>query len=290
MKKFKRIYIEIINTCNLSCSFCPPTSRGAASMTVADFSHVLHEIKPYTDYIYLHVKGEPLIHKDLESILKLCEDNHLNTTITTNGMLLKQVAPILFAAKSLRQVNISLHSFEANQLSRSFEDYLDDCLRFSDQLSEQTKAIAALRLWNLDIDKIGVSQRSRNEDILEAIEKYFYIKEPLKSILTPSMGVKIKKQVYLNYAQEFDWPSLNAPFVSSSGSCHGLRDQVAILVDGTVVPCCLDNNGDINLGNVFKESFIDILEKQRSRDIITGFQNHKLLEPLCQHCGYRTRF
>lgn len=290
MKKFKRIYIEIINTCNLSCSFCPSTSRAAASMKLQSFSHIVNEIKPYTDYIYLHVKGEPLLHKDLESILKLCEAHHLNTTITTNGMLLKQAAPILFAAKSLRQVNISLHSFEANQLAVSFDQYINNCLSFANQLSEKTKAIAALRLWNLDADKTGISQRSRNEEILKAIERYFYIKEPLKSILTPAMGVKIKKQVYLNYAQEFEWPNLNGPFIDHHGSCHGLRDQIAILVDGTVVPCCLDNNGDINLGNVFFESFSDILKKQHSQDIIAGFQNNKLTEPLCQHCGYRTRF
>ena len=87
----------------------------------------------------------------------------------------------------------------------------------------------------------------------------------------------------------FEWPDL-CKSDGSDGYCHGLKDQIAILVDGTVVPCCLDNNGDINLGNIHTESMEEILNKEKTTKIIEGFKNRVAVEQLCKKCTYKNRF
>lgn len=287
---FKRIYVEITNQCNLSCTFCPPTSRIPGYMSVEDFSFIADQIKPYTNYICLHVKGEPLLHPQLEQILNICGDHNLQVNLTTNGTLLNKKADVLYEAAALRQTNISLHSFDANDCSMDFQSYLTDCMDFVSYISANTKGIGALRLWNLNKKKASASQRSRNESILAFIENYFNVVEPLESRLDEGRGIKLMDRVFLNYDYEFNWPSLDAPFISSTGTCHGLRNQIAILVDGTVVPCCLDNDADIPLGNIFNLKLKDILSDNKSQSIAEGFRNHNLTEELCRHCGYRARF
>ena len=88
----------------------------------------------------------------------------------------------------------------------------------------------------------------------------------------------------------FNWPDINIDIISERGTCLGLKKQIAILVDGTIVPCCLDNEGNINLGNIFRDNFNDVINSKRSRNIINGFNNNKIVEDLCKRCGYRTRF
>lgn len=54
--KFKRIYVEITNVCNLSCSFCSLTRSDKREMTPDEFEIVMRKICDYTDYVYFHVK------------------------------------------------------------------------------------------------------------------------------------------------------------------------------------------------------------------------------------------
>lgn len=289
-KQFKRVYIEITNCCNLTCDFCPPTVRTPGFIDMNNFSHVLDEIVPYTDYVYLHVKGEPLLHPKLDTILTLCQDHNLKVNITTNGTLLCRTAPILYKSSALRQVNISLHSFKSNEGNQKFDSYIKDCLTSADYFSTHTNTITSLRLWNLDKNNFSIDLPYGNQAILAMIKEFFNLDAPIEDLMTNNRGIRIKERIYLNFDYEFTWPSLTAPFVSSVGTCHGLKDQIAILVDGTVIPCCLDNDGTVNLGNIYKESFSQILNKKRTLHMVEGFNNRILTESLCQHCGFRDRF
>ena len=103
-------------------------------------------------------------------------------------------------------------------------------------------------------------------------------------------GFRIGEHIYLEYGDKFDWPDLNAKDDGEHVFCYGLRDQIGILCDGTVVPCCLDHEGDIALGNLHQESLEDILEKPRFQEIHLGFQRKKAVEELCRKCGYARRF
>ena len=107
MKRFKKVYIEITNVCNLSCNFCPKTKRESGFLSVDKFKKVINEVKEYTDHVYFHLMGEPLLNKDLAEFLDICAENNLKVNITTNGTLLNKQKDVLLNAKSLRQVNIS---------------------------------------------------------------------------------------------------------------------------------------------------------------------------------------
>ena len=102
--------------------------------------------------------------------------------------------------------------------------------------------------------------------------------------------VKLAKNAFLNQDFEFTWPSLEGNFISDVGTCQGLRSQIAILSNGDVVPCCLDQDGEINLGNIFNETMEEILEKKITKEIVSGFENRKILHNLCKRCGFRTKF
>ena len=289
MKKYKKIYIEITNVCNLSCSFCPKTERKSKFLSVDEFKTVLKEIKPYTKYIYFHLMGEPLLNPNLEEFLKIAYEEDFKVNITTNGTLLRSVKEILLRSKALRQINISLHSFEANNKEVSFQEYFDEVLGFIKETNDTTDIITAMRLWNLDSYSIK-GDNSLNADIVDKIKDVFDYKEDLKTILNNDKRTKLKKNLYLNVADKFQWPNMNIEPLGDTGFCHGLRDHFGILVDGTVVPCCLDGEGNMALGNIYKESLDEILNGDRASNFYNGFSNRKKVEELCKRCGYSEMF
>ena len=287
MKRFKKVYIEIINICNLSCNFCPKTKRKLGQMSVEQFKKIIEEIKPYTDYIYLHLMGEPTLHKDLEAFLQIAYEAGLKVNITTNGTLLHKAKEVLLKSPSLRQVNISLHSFEANEQGIDLKDYVNQIARFVDEAAP--RIICSLRLWNKDSDELKGSN-NLNAPIMQLLEESFNLDVKLGEVLQLKPSFKLKEHVYLNMAEKFDWPDIDKEGGEAQVFCYGLRDQIGILVDGTVVPCCLDSEGNIPLGNILYTSLGDILNSDRAKAIYEGFSNRKAVEELCKKCGYAKRY
>lgn len=290
MKKFKKFYIEITNVCNLACSFCPQTRRKSEFMSIKTFEEILDQIGPYTDYIYLHVKGEPLLHPEIDKFLDLSYEKGLKVNITTNGTLINKAKDKLITKPALRQINFSLHSFDGNEGGGDKDSYIANIISFTKEALESTNMLISLRLWNLDRDNVTNLQRQRNRHMLEIIEKEFNLAYKVEEKIIPGRGVKISDRLYLNQDYEFKWPSLEEDEDTGSGFCYGLRNQVAILVDGTVVPCCLDGEGVINLGNINNTSFSQIIEGERANNLFNGFSRGKVVEELCRKCGYRKRF
>ncbi|OPZ87814.1 MAG: Antilisterial bacteriocin subtilosin biosynthesis protein AlbA [Firmicutes bacterium ADurb.Bin419] len=289
MKRFKKFYIEITNVCNLKCNFCPATRRKPEFMKLETFNKLLDQIKLYTDYIYMHVKGEPLLHPEIGRFLDASYEKGFKVNITTNGTLINRVKDKIILKPALRQVNFSLHSFYGNE-GYDKEEYLRDILTFIREVRDKTDVIISLRLWNLEQDNAVNLKTKRNHELLEIIEKEFDLTYKIKEEVTPARGIKIADKVYLNQEYEFMWPDLNEKEDNGAGFCFGLRNQVAVLVDGTVVPCCLDGEGIINLGNINSSRFSEIIESQRAKNIFDGFSRRFAVEELCRKCGYRRRF
>ena len=277
MKRFQKVYLEISNVCNLSCAFCPGTKRKPKVMTESEFASLLPKLRAWTDYLYFHLMGEPLCHPDLEKFLKLAAIQGFKVILTTNGTLLQKQSDILLSAEGLHKINISLHAFEANDLSVSFDDYLQQCFAFGK--AAEGRKLVVFRLWNQ-----GGADRL-NEQILSKLEQFFpnpWVQE--------RKGIRIGSRVYLEYGDKFDWPDLQAEDQGEKVFCYGLRDQIGVLCDGTVVPCCLDHDGDLALGNLLERDLGEILESDRARSIYHGFQQRLAAEELCRKCGYARRF
>ena len=277
MPRFNKIYLEISNVCNLACAFCPGTSRGTHVMTEAEFSSLLPKLRPWTDYLYFHLMGEPLLHPRLDRFLELAGDAGFRVILTTNGTLLARQLDTLLTAPGLHKINISLHAFEANNLAVPFEVYLEDCFRFGKVMDG--RKIVVYRLWNQG------GADARNNEILEIMKRFF--PEPWEET---RRGTRISRNVFLEYGDKFDWPDLSAPEGSDRVFCYGLRDQLGILCDGTAVPCCLDHNGDLALGNLHSQSMEEILSSPRAKAIFDGFSSRTAAEELCRRCGYARRF
>ena len=289
MKTFKKVYIEITSVCNLACSFCPPTQRAKGLIKVEQFEKILDQIRPHTKYIYLHVKGEPLLHPRIDQLLDAAHERGFKVNITTNGTLIKKQREKLLGKPALRQMNFSLHSFDGHEGSENREKYLGDILEFVRDAREHN-VIFSYRLWNLQRDDQTDVDRRKNAETLDILEQEYNLSFKIEERVEPGKGVKIAPNVYLNQDHEFKWPSLLEPEYTGKGFCHALRSQAAILVDGTVVPCCLDGEGVINLGNVNEQSFSDIVESDRANNLVDGFSRREAVEELCRKCGYRQKF
>ena len=277
MKRFQKVYLEISNICNLSCAFCPGTKRAPKVMTQAELAILLSKLRPWTDYLYFHLMGEPLCHPQLETFLQAAKDHGFKVILTTNGTLLEKQKHMLLSSPALHKVNISLHAFEANDLSIPFETYLQQCFSFGKAV--ENKKLVVFRLWNQG------GAEEKNAEILREMERHFP-----RPWVQERKGTRIGNRIYLEYGDKFDWPDLNAEDHGNQVFCYGLRDQIGVLCDGTVVPCCLDHDGDLSLGNLLEQDLETILNSARAKAIYEGFQNRCAPEELCRKCGYARRF
>lgn len=275
--KFKKIYIEITNICNLQCSFCIKDNRKKQQMTKDEFEQVIKKIDKYTDYIYLHVKGEPLIHNELDEILFITKKYNKKVNITTNGVYLKEKVDILKKYDNIRQINISLHS------EHSKINYIEDII---DSISDLKDKYIVFRFWTLKDNKID----DKFKIYLEKIKKVYNVSNDIYDKILIEKNIKISNNIYISKDEEFIWPDINNNYYSEFGYCLGLKTHIGILVDGTVIVCCLDSFGESNLGNIFNSSLDEILESDKVKKISKGFNDRKLYLELCKHCSYKERF
>ena len=277
----KRVYLEITNVCNLSCSFCPGTQRKKHFLSVEEFSSLASRLVGHTEYLYLHVMGEPLLHPQLAELLDIAADLGFKICLTTNGTLLRHALPTLLRARRLHKISVSLHSFEGNEDAGNLEEYITCCARACIALA-QKGVICAFRLWNEG------GKNEKNAQIFAILSQEFE-KNVAEIPLDVRGNRKLGDRLYLESAEKFDWPDTEAAEVGTE-FCLGLRQQAAVLCDGTVVPCCLDSEGRIPLGNLFVQDFSEILSTPRAQAIVEGFSRRQPTEELCRRCGYATRF
>ena len=273
----KRVYIEITNQCNLKCSFCTASERTPSAMSCVQFSSVLPMIREVTDYIYLHVQGEPLLHPEFEEIMNICDRMQMQVQLVTNGVLISRY-PGLLHHPSLRRISFSLQSVPFIPVKP--ELYIRRILDFCTEASRRGRPYCELRVWRSDRELPEILKQT----VQTLTDRYPFDDSGRFD------SYKIMEHVYVSFADSFTWPSPDGPFVSDTGTCRGGRDQVAVLADGTVVPCCLDCFGNIPLGNIFATPLDDILASPRYRELVSSFQNNRLSEDLCRHCSYRLRF
>lgn len=279
----------------MSCSFCPPSNRTPDFMRVDAFREILIKTAPYVDSVYLHVKGEPLLHPELLPILDAAWDAQVKVRITTNGTLIEGIGKELGAKRALTHISFSLQSCEGKSLAQK-HDYLDPIIRFAKEVTQISQMRIELRLWNLGSGNIpsqyveGCQNIRHNEDMLRFLEAAFDM-PIVEEQLTGSRGIELASRIYLSQAELFEWPDINGENRSERGFCYGLRNQIGILVDGTVVPCCLDSDGIVDLGNIFlSDDLFEILHSRRAGNLFNGFSDRKVVEALCMTCGYRERF
>ncbi len=270
---FSKVYLEITNVCNLNCSFCVGTSRKKQFISPANFQLLAEKIRPHTDFLYLHLMGEPLLHPELDELLKISNQLGFKVIITTNGVLLDKTADILLNCPALFKISISLHSFEANTgIER--EKYFNSCFNFADRSSKKN-IITVLRLWN------GGGADSLNKEILSMLTARFSGEEWTDN----TKGIRIRKKLFIEYDDKFDWP-MHSSKTTENISCYGMRDHVGILCDGSVVPCCMDYDGIEAFGNLFDDTLDEILSTPKALAFNAALRNNTAPSAMCKTCGF----
>jgi len=273
--RFKRVYLEITNQCNLHCGFCPGTERQPRFLSPAEADALLGKLRGWTEWLCFHLMGEPLLHPQLPELLALADSHQYYVNLTTNGVLLPRKGDILLNAPSIRRVNLSLQAWESNGHAWDVYDYVNSCADFARRAAARGVTVS-LRLWN------GAAEG--NETLLAALRGAF--PAPWR---TAQRNRVLSERIFLEQAERFDWPDAAGPERGAT-FCRGLRDHIGVLCDGTVVPCCLDSEGTIALGNLFERGLDDILRTERARAICDGFSRRAPAEALCRRCGYAERF
>lgn len=287
-KRFQKINIEISNICNLQCSFCPEVVRSKKIMPLELFQRIIQQVAALTEQVCFHLMGDPLVHGELADFIQVCEQQEVKVFFVTNGVLLREKQAQLLLSPALRQVNFSLHSFHDNYPDRDPTVYLERIFAYTERaLLERPDLYINYRLWNLQ-EVRGAA--SRNREMLARISDRFSVNIESHVDVRLKKSVRLKNRLYLHFDTEFIWPSVDLPILGSTGTCYGLSSHFGILVDGTVVPCCLDKEGAIPLGNIRDQEIIEILDSPRSQALLAGFRQKKLVENLCQRCQYIERF
>lgn len=233
-------------------------------MNVNKFKILLDKLKGYTKHLYFHVMGEPLVHPMINEFIDMASACY-SVNLTSNGYLIERIGN----NKNIRQLNLSLHSFN-DKNGKSLDEYINDIFDNVDKLVKN-KTIVNYRMWI-------------NSDNKREIIKYLEGKYKVK--IGDSIKVKLDDNVYYEVEKEFIWPSMDNDYYSEEGSCRGTRDHIGILVDGTVVPCCLDSNGLIKLGNIYKDELNDIISIDLFKEIRNGFLCNKKVHELCKKCNF----
>jgi MoaA/NifB/PqqE/SkfB family radical SAM enzyme len=289
-RRFKKVYLEISNGCNLTCSFCPQSSlvRPAAHMDEALFEKVVAELAPTTRLFCLHVMGEPLRHPQIRRFLEILGQHGSEAAITSNGTLMSPEHQAALLHPAVRQVNLSLQSFRGS-FGEDKDDsvYLSRILAFCDRAAQERPELNVnLRFWN-GSDPAAVLEINRVQ--LDTLRRHFALGDDALRILSPN-GNLLRGRQFLHLSPRFEWPSLEGPEKHRHGTCRGGRDMLAILADGRVSPCCMDAEGIIDLGDAKKNSCAEILAAPRASALIEGFRRHELSEDLCRRCEHAQRF
>ncbi len=285
---FHRVHIEVTNICGLACSFCPPKSQPPKTMSLSSFEQVLQELRPFTKSLAFHLMGDPLTLSNLESYLQLAHQYGFEVELTTSGYYLSKTSPEVLFHRAVRQLNISLNSYNKNSSNLSFDAYMQGVLlACGNKLQNYPKPFINLRVWNLDAE---LSESAFNELLFEKLENFFGMRVDATTLYANKIkSLRLAPKILLHFDSYFEWPSLRSSHESHS-TCHGLKSHIGILADGTVVPCCLDAEAVMNLGNVHQEPLKDILHSSRAKAIVDGFAHAKAVEELCRKCSYKDRF
>lgn len=287
MAKFKKVYIEIGNVCHLRCPFCPEVVRDKKFMGRELFEKIVRSVAPLTDEVCFHLMGEPLLHPDFDSYVAFCQTIGVRINLTTTGLLLNHRRRDVLLNPAVKQINFSLQSFEANFPERDNASYLQNIFDFTERaLRERPDLYINYRLWNEGAEGAPGS----NELLLKKIKQGLHVEFQKKTDIRWKKTVNLKGRVSLHFDSRFQWPHPSQPVRRDHGFCYGLSSHIGILADGTVVPCCLDKEGVIPLGNGGTQNIHEIIQGSRATAIHDGFQKGVLVEDLCKRCTFISRF
>lgn len=323
MPKIRLFHIEVSNTCNFRCDFCPTTvtKRKPVSMPLHVFKKIVDQVSEnqLSSYLLLHVLGEPLLYADLISAVRYASARQLKVIITTNGSLLNENIIEALNDSGLYSMDISLQLFGGNRhVSRHaglpFQDYYRHVVESVRVIREKTDIQLIVKVMNtvgrrlFSFDRpLGFAQQGREfrmlvhqliMDIYKAMRFDIHEREvadKLKSVnLNSALRIRLDEKLYVFVQLFMDWGNAfceRTVYPAKFGSCPFAFTTPAVLSDGSVVMCCADYDGHTTLGHIDDSPLASILNSERAHYLWEGFEKYRLRHPYCQRCfGSNSRF
>lgn len=257
-------------------------------MDLIFFESIIEQAKAYTKEIACHVVGDPLTLSNLYDYLEIIHKHGLKAMLTTSGYFLKKHTYSTLFHPCVKQINLSLNSFNKNDTALTFDQYITPILDLCEaKLKRKEELFINLRIWNLDE---AMSEHGFNRMLFGTFSKHFNFMLDLDAIYRERpKSIRLAPKILLHFDTYFEWPSLKNQNYGD-GTCQGLQSHIAVLAGGKVVPCCLDCDGVMELGDLCKQSLKEIVNSSRALAIAAGFKENRAVEELCQKCSYKKRF
>jgi radical SAM protein with 4Fe4S-binding SPASM domain len=274
---FNRIYLEITNQCNMTCSFCPPHRRAARFLSQSELDHRMHHIAQHTKNVYFHVKGEPLLSPHLQAALDAAYRHQLDVHLVSNGLLIGRHGDLILNHPSVKTITLSLHSY--SELDPIVVDKQIGIMQEWLSMQRPHHPHIRLRIWDADTGK-----HINSRHLIKRLTGY-----EIAENVRPNFRVSLQPNRHIQSDVRFDWPDLSQGERYPEGRCNAGM-MLAVLADGTVTPCCLDGEGIIGLGNIEHTALSEIIASQRYRAFLQGMNDRKPSEALCRSCSFKQRF
>ena len=242
-------WLDIVRTCNLRCIMCPQSkglAKRQAKMSMPLFQSIIDQVCENRPLIKLYLSGEPLLHEDLFEMIEYAAAHQCKTMIHTNGTLLTEALTEKLLSSSLSSISFSFDGctaeiYEALRPPASFEkvqanirNYLAQRKRRRDPGPHTTVEIIRMQETHHLIENFVETWKAAGADAVHVAEYMTWLDS-------------VEDRSVEGLSDDEKYSPCEAPFH------HG-----CILSDGTVVPCCMDVNGQAPLGNVTESHFLDI--------------------------------
>ena len=271
-------WLDITSICNLRCIMCPQAkglAKRQAKMPIETFKGIIDGVCENHPQIKLYLSGEPLLHDNLFDMIEYASAKRCQTEIHTNATLLTEEI-----SKRLLSSSLTFITFSFDGCSPEIYEQLRPPAKF-EKVKSNIKRYLDLRR------KGGGCGPHTTVEIIRMKDTKSQIQEFVGEWKTSGVDS-------VNITDYMTWlGSVNDSRVENFPN-HGYRpcgepfNHGCILSDGTVVPCCMDVNGKMPLGNINEASFREIwLGDEYSRLRAQMLANSIPMGSICDGC-YRT--
>jgi radical SAM protein with 4Fe4S-binding SPASM domain len=269
------LIIEPTNYCNLNCIMCPRDrmKRKIGMMDLSLFKKIIDESKNYVEFIYLHLFGESLFHKDIFRMITYAERAGINVGLSTNVTMLSEKNTFNLLNSNLHLLILSLDNpskdaYNKIRVGGDYEKIEKTIIYFLNEL-EKFKYKPEVVLQMIDLD----CSRAEQNLFKNKFSKYSSIHVKMKGFCDWAGQVEeINKLV-----------SSKAPLGSNS-KCFEPWRALTIYWDGTVVPCCNDFDGAYIRGNMRKSNIKEIWNGAFMQEFRKSHLVDKSQMNLCKSC------
>lgn len=297
----KKIYIELSDICHLACSFCPAPKGVRGVMSLEAFAHALDSALMLTKRIALHILGDPCALPNLADYLTLAHSKGAEIELVTSGAFFHKHRPQTLLSPPVYQLSISLEAGIDNAIANyatklapllAYHLQHPSCflnLRVQDSsLYQNPQALCTLLRQILPESTFTPTHNAYHHNHHQAYHQKFchaLSRNDIHTLFDEKGRIRLWSKAFLIIKPHFTWAGF-ATMPQKHKSCHALTQQIGILSDGTIVPCCMDTQGAINLGNITQTSLQEALRSPRAVAMKNGFKTQRAVESLCQYCGF----